>query len=122
MACLSKHAELEGCKDGKQRRQHKSPQIEAQGLGQHKGTGAGHQAGRQRTQVLCPRQWQGQHRCDRHACQAVQRGASLTPKAAERCACTDSMLGMTGALNALVHDNLADSSSAYEQLKFMEVQ
>lgn len=39
---------------------------------------------------------------------------------AAREAVTDSMLGMAGTVNALVRDNLADGSSADEQLEFMQ--
>ncbi len=45
---------------------------------------------------------------------------NLRPKEAAREAFTDSMLGMTGTINALVRDNLADGSSADEQLEFMQ--
>jgi len=45
---------------------------------------------------------------------------NLRPKEAAREAFTDSMLGRTGTTNALVHDNLADGSSADEQLEFMQ--
>ena len=44
----------------------------------------------------------------------------LKPKEAAREAFTDSMLGMTGTINALVRDNLTDGSSADEQLEFMQ--
>ena len=44
----------------------------------------------------------------------------LRPKEAAREAFTDSMLGMTGTINALVRDNLTDGSSADEQLEFMQ--
>ena len=43
----------------------------------------------------------------------------LRPKEAAREAFTDSMLGMTGTINALVRDNLTDGSGANEQLEFM---
>ena len=43
----------------------------------------------------------------------------LRPKEARE-AFTDSMLGMTGTINALVRDNLTDGSSADEQLEFMQ--
>lgn len=39
---------------------------------------------------------------------------------AAREAVTDSMLGMAGTVNALVRDNLANGSSADEQLEFMQ--
>ncbi|KAL3158965.1 hypothetical protein ABBQ32_011363 [Trebouxia sp. C0010 RCD-2024] len=45
---------------------------------------------------------------------------NLRPKEAAREAFTDSMLGMTGTINALVRDNLAEGSSADEQLEFMQ--
>jgi len=45
---------------------------------------------------------------------------NLRPKEAAREAFTDSMLGMTGTINALVRDNLTDGSSADEQLEFMQ--
>ena len=44
----------------------------------------------------------------------------LKPKEAAREAFTDSMLGMTGTINALVRDNLKDGSSADDQLLFMQ--
>ena len=51
---------------------------------------------------------------------AVQ--VNLRPKEAAREALTDSMLGMTGTINCLVRDNLADGSSADAQLHFMQDQ
>ncbi|KAL0036008.1 hypothetical protein WJX77_011177 [Trebouxia sp. C0004] len=45
---------------------------------------------------------------------------NLRPKEAAREAFTDSLLGMTGTINALVRDNLTDGSSADEQLEFMQ--
>jgi len=45
---------------------------------------------------------------------------NLKPREAAREAFTDSMLGMTGTINALVRDNLTEGSSADEQLKFMQ--
>ena len=51
---------------------------------------------------------------------AVQ--VNLRPKEAAREAFTDSMLGMTGTVNCLVRDNLADGSSADAQLQFMQDQ
>lgn len=45
---------------------------------------------------------------------------NLKPREAAREAFTDSMLGMTGTLNALVRDNLAEGSSADQQLEFMQ--
>ena len=45
---------------------------------------------------------------------------NLKPKEAAREAFTDSMLGMTGTINALVRDNLSDGSNADEQLEFMQ--
>ena len=45
---------------------------------------------------------------------------NLKPREAAREAFTDSMLGMTGTINALVRDNLAEGSSADEQLEFMQ--
>ena len=51
---------------------------------------------------------------------AVQ--VNLRPKEAAREAFTDSMLGMTGTINCLVRDNLADGSSADAQLQFMQDQ
>ena len=45
---------------------------------------------------------------------------NLRPKEAAREAFTDNMLGMTGTINALVRDNLAEGSSADEQLEFMQ--
>lgn len=45
---------------------------------------------------------------------------NLKPKEAAREAFTDSMLGMTGTINALVRDNLAEGSSADKQLEFMQ--
>ena len=42
------------------------------------------------------------------------------PKEAAREVFTDSMLGMTGTIYALVRDNLADGCSADEQLEFMQ--
>ena len=45
---------------------------------------------------------------------------NLRPKEAAREAFTDSMLGMTGTINALVRDNLADGGSADEQLEFTQ--
>ncbi len=45
---------------------------------------------------------------------------NLRPKEAAREAFTDSMLGMTGTINALVRDNLTEGSSADEQLEFMQ--
>ena len=45
---------------------------------------------------------------------------NLRPKEAAREAFTDSMLGMTGTINALVRDNLSEGSSADEQLEFMQ--
>ena len=43
---------------------------------------------------------------------------NLKPREAAREAFTDSMLGMTGTINAQVRDNLAEGSSADEQLEF----
>ena len=45
---------------------------------------------------------------------------NLKPKEAAREAFTDSMLGMTGTINALVRDNLTEGSSIDEQLLFMQ--
>ncbi|DBA83859.1 TPA: hypothetical protein ACH3X1_006371 [Trebouxia sp. C0004] len=45
---------------------------------------------------------------------------SVRPREAAREAFTDSMLGMTGTISALVHDNLTDGSSADDQLEFMQ--
>lgn len=45
---------------------------------------------------------------------------NLGPREAAREAFTDSMLGMTGTINALVRDNLAEGHSADEQLEFMQ--
>lgn len=45
---------------------------------------------------------------------------NLGPREAAREAFTDSMLGMTGTINALVRNNLADGSGADEQLQFMQ--
>ena len=45
---------------------------------------------------------------------------NLWPRAAAREAFTDSMLGMTGTINALMRDNLVEGSSADEQLEFMQ--
>lgn len=45
---------------------------------------------------------------------------NLRPKEAAREAFTDSMLSMTGTINALVRDNLTEGSSADEQLEFMQ--
>lgn len=49
---------------------------------------------------------------------AVQ--VNLRPKEAAREAFTDSMLGMSGTINCLVRDNLADGSTADAQLEFMQ--
>ncbi|KAL0018021.1 hypothetical protein WJX77_002696 [Trebouxia sp. C0004] len=48
------------------------------------------------------------------------KNVNLRPKEAAREAFTDSMLGMTGTINALVRDNLSKGSSADEQLEFMQ--
>ena len=45
---------------------------------------------------------------------------NLRPKEAAREAFTDSMLGMTGTINSLVRDNLAEGSSTDQQLEFMQ--
>ena len=45
---------------------------------------------------------------------------NLRSREAAREAFTDSMLGMTGTINSLVRDNLAEGSSADEQLEFMQ--
>ena len=47
---------------------------------------------------------------------------NLRPKEAAREAFTDSMLSMTGTINCLVRDNLADGSTADDQLQFMQDQ
>jgi len=45
---------------------------------------------------------------------------NLKPREAAREAFTDSMLGMTGTINALVRDNLTEGSNVDEQLEFMQ--
>ena len=45
---------------------------------------------------------------------------NLGPREAAREAFTDSMLGMTGTINSLVRDNLAEGSTADGQLAFMQ--
>lgn len=45
---------------------------------------------------------------------------NLRAKEVAREGFTDSMLGITGTINALVHDTPADGSSADEQLEFMQ--
>ena len=58
---------------------------------------------------------------DMHAYQAIREvQINLRPKEASRDAFTNSILGMTGTVNTLVRDNLAEGSSADEQLQFMQ--
>lgn len=52
------------------------------------------------------------------ACREIQ--VNLGVREAAREAFTDSMLGMTGTINALVRDNLVEGHSADEQLEFMQ--